>query len=184
MMNDPMQASVLSSVGVIWLLRIIHIGAGVFWVGSMLFFARFIFPSAMALGPAAGPFMDQLNRVRKVPAALLGAAVATILSGLLLYWRASMGFQGAWMRSPTGIVFGLGGLFALTAFFVGVLVNRPTALRLGELGAAIHAKGGPPSPDQAAEMQRLQARLGVALRAVATLLVLATLAMALARYVT
>lgn len=184
MMNDPMPASVLSSVGVLWVLRIVHIGAGVFWVGSILFFARFIFPSALALGPAAGPFMDQLNRVRKVPQALLGAAVATILSGLFLYWRASLGFQWAWMRSPTGMVFGLGGLFALTAFFVGVLVNRPTAERLGQLGAAIQAKGGPPSPEQAAEMQRLQGRIGAALRAVALLLVLATAAMALARYVT
>jgi hypothetical protein len=174
----------MSSIGVLWILRAMHIWSGVFWVGGILFFARFIFPSALALGPAAGPFMDQLNRVRKVPAALLGAGVVNILTGFLLYWRASLGFEVAWMRSPTGMVFGLGAVFAMTASTIGVSVNRPTAMRLGALGAAIHAKGGPPTPEQAGEMQRLQARLGAALKAVAALLSLATLAMALARYVT
>jgi uncharacterized membrane protein len=174
----------MSSMGVLWLLRLLHIVAGVFWVGSILFMARFIFPSAVALGPAAGPFMDQLTRVRKLPAALMGAAIVNILSGLLLYWRDALAFQGAWMRSPTAMVFGLGGLLAIVAFSIGIAVNLPTTKRLAALTAAMQSKGGPPSPDEAAQMKQLQGRLGAALRAIAVLLFLATAAMALARYVT
>jgi uncharacterized membrane protein len=174
----------MNSPVVIWLLRLLHIQSGVFWVGGILLFARFLFPAAKALGPAAGPVMDHLNRVLKLPIALAGAGVVNILTGLLLYWRDSGGFQGAWMRTGTGMTFGTGGLLAIAALVVGLTVNRPTATQLGELAGAIHAKGGPPSPEQAAEMQRLQTRLGTALRVVATLLVLATAAMALARYIT
>ncbi len=174
----------MSSIGVLWFLRLVHIFSGVFWVGSVLFFARFIFPSAVTLGPAGGPFMDQLTRVHKVPAALLGAGAANIITGVLLYWRDSLGFQGDWMRSPTAMVFGLGGLLAIAGFLVGILVNLPTTKQLAALTAGIQSKGGSPSPDQAALMQRLQRRLGAALRAVAGLLFLATAAMALARYVT
>lgn len=87
------------------------------------------------------------------------------------------------MRSSTGMVFGTGGVLALTALVIGLTVNAPTAKRLGELMAAIQARGGPPSPEQAAAMRALQSRLGNALRAVTLLLVLATAAMAVARYV-
>lgn len=173
----------MDSPFVILLLRLLHIGSGVFWVGGVLMFARFVFPAALALGPAAGPMMDQLTRVRKVPSALLGAGVVNILSGLALFWRDSGGFQGPWMKTGTGMTFGTGGLLAIIALGIGMSVNAPTAKRLGALSAAIQSKGGPPSPEQAAEMQRLQGRLGGALRAVSVLLVLSTVAMALARYV-
>jgi uncharacterized RDD family membrane protein YckC len=47
----------------------------------------------------------------------------------------------------------------------------------------VQAAGRPPSPDEAAAIQRLQARLASAALVVAVLLLLATAAMALARYV-
>lgn len=168
---------------VVSLLRLVHILSGVFWVGSVLFFARFLLPTAAALGPAAGPVMDHLTRVRRVPQALLGAGAINVLSGLALYWHDSMGFQAAWLGSRAGMVFGTGGVFALIAIFIGLTVNLPTAKRLGTLMVAIQASGGPPSPEQTAALRALQARLGSALRAVASLLVLATAAMSIARYV-
>lgn len=174
----------MDSPVVVLLLRLLHIGSGVFWVGGILLFARFLFPTARALGPAAGPVMDHMNRVLKLPNALLGAAIVNILSGVMLYWRDSGGFQGAWMGTGTGMTFGTGGLLAILALVIGVTVNRPTAERMGALGASIQAKGGPPSPEQSAEMQRLMNRLGAALRIISVLLVLATAAMALARYIT
>ena len=173
----------MTSPVVVALFRLIHVLSGVFWVGTVLFFARFLLPTAAALGPAAGPVMDHLARVRRVPQAMLGAGVITILSGLVLYWHDSMGFQSAWMRSSTGVVFGVGGAFTVIAILIGFAISMPTAKRLGTLLAAIQPGEGPPSPDQAAELRALQARLGNALRAVATLLVLATSAMAVARYV-
>jgi hypothetical protein len=170
------------SSGIVVVLRLFHIGAGVFWVGGVLMFARFIFPAVQAVGPAAGPFMDQLTRVRQLPRALLGAGFVTSLSGLLLYWHDSAGFQGAFMSSVPGMTFGTGGLLAIVALVIGLMVNAPTAKRLGALAAAVQTQGVPPSPEQSAQMQQLQARLGAAGRMVALLLVLATAAMATARY--
>jgi len=170
------------SSGIVVVLRLFHIGAGVFWVGGVLMFARFIFPAVQAVGPAAGPFMDQLTRVRQLPRALLGAGFVTSLSGLLLYWHDSAGFQGAFMSSVPGMAFGTGGLLAIVALVIGLVVNAPTAKRLGALAAAVQTQGAPPSPEQSAQMQQLQARLGAAGRIVMVLLVLATAAMATARY--
>ena len=170
------------SPGVVLVLRILHILPAVFWVGGVLMFARFVFPAARAVGPAAGPLMDQLIRVRKLSQALLGAGVFASLSGLALYWHDSAGFQGPWMSSVTGMTFGTGGLLAIVALVIGMTVNSPTAKRLGALTASIQAQGAPPSPDQSAQMQRLQGRLGAAIQIVTVLLVLATVAMATARY--
>jgi uncharacterized membrane protein len=173
----------MDSLALLLLFRLLHIFTGVFWVGGVLLFARYIFPAARTLGPAAGPVMDHLTRVLKLPTALLGAGVVNILSGLLLFWRDSGGFQGPWMSTATGMTFGTGGLLAIIAIGIGMTVNTPTAKKLAALAAAIQAKGGPPAPEQAAELQRLQNRLGTALQTVSVLLVLATSAMALARYI-
>jgi uncharacterized membrane protein len=172
----------MNSPAVVLILRLLHVLSGVFWVGSVLFFARFLLPTAAALGPAAGPVMNHLSQVRKVPQMLIGAGLISILSGLGLYWHDSLGFQGPWMRSPTGMTFATGGVLAIIAILIGLTVNRPTADRLGALMAEIQARGGPPTPEQAASMRALQGRLGSALRFVAGLLILATSAMAMARY--
>jgi hypothetical protein len=172
----------MNSPAVILILRLLHILFGAFWVGSVLFFARFLLPTVAALGPVAGPVMDHLGRVRKVPQTLLGAGFVTVLSGLALFWRDSGGSQGAWMRSSTGMAFGTGGVLAIIAIVIGLTINMPTAKRLGALMAAVQAGGGPPTPDQVAAMRALQGHLGNALRAVSVLLILATSAMAVARY--
>lgn len=173
----------MNSQVVVLVFRFFHIVVGVFWVGSILFFARFLFPAAQALGPAAGPVLDYITRVKKMPQVLLGAGFVTVLSGLGLYWHDSGGFQSEWMRTPTGMTFGTGAALALIALVFGIVVNKPTAERLGALAGEIKAGGAPPTPAQMAEMQALQAKLKMALRVVATLLFLTTVAMALARYV-
>jgi hypothetical protein len=62
-------------------------------------------------------------------------------------------------------------------------VNAPTANKIGAINQAAAKRGGPPTPEEAALLARLQARLGVVTQIVAFLLVLATAAMAVARYV-
>lgn len=165
------------------LFRLIHILAGVFWTGTAVFTAVFLIPTVRALGPAGGPVMQQIGQVRKLPNYFLGAGVLSVLSGIGLYWRASGGFSNEWMRSGTGATFGIGAAFALIGIFVGAFIASPTAKRAGALAAAMGSAGRPPSPDQVAEMQRLQARMGKASALGATLLVLATSAMAVARYI-
>src|SRR5207244_10568506 len=87
---------------VIALLRLLHILAGVFWVGGVLFLARFLLPTAAALGPAAGPVMDHLNRVGRLSQTLLGAGVVPVLGGFPLSWHDAAGSRAACMASSTG----------------------------------------------------------------------------------
>jgi hypothetical protein len=170
-------------MGWLHLARVIHVGLGAFWVGAVVLLAFVVVPSIRAAGPAGGQVMEQLTRVRRLPQLLLASGVLTILSGIGLYWRDSGGFQNAWMRSGSGITFGLGGLFALIAAVHGSIVNGPTAKRLGVIAAEVRQGSGPPSPAHTEEMQRLQNRLAGAVRLAAVLISAAVLAMAVARYV-
>jgi uncharacterized membrane protein len=173
----------MHSLATVHLLRAVHVLVGVFWVGTILFMAAFLTPSVRGAGPAGGAVMQQLVQARRLPRWLMTAAIVTILSGVGLYWVDSSGFQSAWLGSGPGRVFGLGGALAIVAAILGMAVNLPAARRLTALAAGIQAAGRPPAPVEAAEMQRLQARLGRATMIAAALLVLATLAMAVARYV-
>lgn len=165
------------------LLRVVHIVSGVFWVGAALMLVGFLMPAVRDLGPKGGPFMAHLTQERKLPLWIMAASILTVLSGFGLYWRLSNGFSSEWMHSGAGRVFGIGGALAIVSLVVGMLVNSPTAKRLGALSAALQGAGGPPSPEQAAELARLQRRLYLASIESAVLLTLATAAMACARYV-
>ena len=165
------------------LFRLVHVIVGVLWVGSVVFIAVFLLPSLRAAGPGGSAVMYQLMEVRKLSNYLFGGAVVTILSGLTLYWNDSAGFSSAWLGSGPGRTFGLGAVLGIITAAIGATVNAPCGKKIGLLVTAIRVSGGPPSPEQSAEIQRLQARLTTATRVAAALLILATAAMAVARYV-
>lgn len=165
------------------ILRLIHITGGVFLGGAVITLARFILPSAAALGPAGGDVMREIAQVRKLPIAINVAALFTILSGIGLYWRMESLSNHAFSHSAPGITFGLGGLIALFAAIVGNVVSRPTGQRMVTLGAQISAQGTPPTPAQQAELGQLREKLRKATSAIAVMLVLTTMLMAVARYV-
>jgi uncharacterized membrane protein len=166
----------------ILILRIIHILSGVFWTGTAMFTVLFLIPAVRALGPAGGPVMHQIGEKRKLPVYFMIAGFLTILSGIGLYSMASGGFSNEWMHSGAGRTFGIGAIFALIAMVVGLAVAGPTAKRLGALAGTI-AQAGKPTPEQQAEVGRLQAKMGKAGTLGAALLVCATIAMAVARYI-
>ena len=60
------------------LLRIVHIGFGVFWAGTIFFFVLLLEPSLRGAGPAAGPVMGGLI-ARGYLTILPAAAALTIL---------------------------------------------------------------------------------------------------------
>ncbi|MEP6686826.1 MAG: hypothetical protein ABJC36_00665 [Gemmatimonadales bacterium] len=167
----------------LYAVRIIHIVLGAFWVGAVVFIAAFLAPSVRAAGPAGGAVMQQLMGVRNLHLWLMSVGILTLLSGLGLYWHDSAGFQSAWLGSGPGRVFGLGGVLALLATILGMAVNAPTARRLGELSARLQGAGRPPTGEEQMTLAALQGRLGKASAAAAGLLLLATVMMAVARYV-
>jgi uncharacterized membrane protein len=163
-------------------LRIVHILGGVFWAGGAFALIGFVSPAARQAGPAGGKFMQELTLRTRWTTAVGAAAGLTVLSGLLLYWRASGGLRPEWLSSGPGVTFTLGGLAALIAMGIGIQVGN-TSQRMAEVGKQIEAAGGPPSPENAAKLAAFQARLQSLGSLTVVLLVVTLLAMASARYV-
>jgi len=164
------------------LARLLHVVAGTFWSGSAILLAGFLLPAVKAAGSAGAPVMRQLTAVRKLPEILLATAAVAIASGAYLYWIASGALQATWLYSWSGSVYTFGALAALTAFMVGIGINIPSANRMGALMAKLHASGEQPTTEQSRMLSRLALRLVRGNRAVAVLLIAATAAMAVARY--
>src|SRR3712207_2949537 len=106
-------------------LRIVHILAGVFWVGSVAFMFVFLVPTTRALGPKAAPVMAHLNVKLRLSRVILGSGVVTVLAGLILYWRDSSGFDPDWILSPFGLGLTVGGLAGIAGLAIGATVIRP-----------------------------------------------------------
>jgi hypothetical protein len=165
-------------VYLIWLLRIIHIVAGVFWVGGTLIMTFFVAPTIGATADAGQRFVGHLMNNLKFSTRMSIAAGATILAGFFLYWIDSQGFTSEWMSSGAGRGFGIGAGFGLIGFVFGIIVGR-TSKAMAQLGAQIQGK---PSPDQMSQLQGIGQRLRTFSMITAAALILATVFMAIARY--
>lgn len=165
------------------LLRIVHIATGVIWVGSLFVVVVFLQPSAAALGSAGAPFMSELRRRRLVDVVFIDA-VFTVVAGSFLYWRDWHTYPsfGDWIGSSFGASLTVGALLAIAGLGVAASLTRPTIRRLVSLGRQVAESGGTPSPELAARIGALQHRLVVAERASFSLVLLAVVAMASARY--
>ena len=162
-------------------LRLVHVGTGVFWAGTLLFVALFLEPGIRAAGPPGGAVMQQLHRLRYFTIMPV-VALLTLVSGFWLYWKVSNGFDPAWMGSRVAMSLGTGGVLSLVAFAIGMLVLRPTTLKV--LALAAEAQQAQPEAREGimARTTPLRARMRTAGRSVAVLLGLAVITMAVARY--
>ena len=163
-------------------LRVVHILAGVFWVGAALTTLLFIQPAARELGPAAGPFMMHLAGRKRLIDYVLGAAGLTVLAGLLMYWRVTGGLDLDVIGSAYGISLTIGALCAIAALAIGGSIVRPGIMATLAIGREVTAGGGAPTPEQAARMQAIQRRSIAAGKAIVPLLIVAVIGMAAARY--
>jgi hypothetical protein len=163
-------------------LRIIHIGGGVFWVGSILFLAFYLAPAIGRAGPEGGRVMQELQKAR-VMQVLPVVALLTVLSGAWLFWIMSAGLSPRFFRSGYGISLTVGAAATIVAYVGGLAVMRPAQMRMGALAARM---ADAPPEERArigAELARLRTRSGRASRVIAGLLIVAVVTMAAARYV-
>src|SRR5688572_25289094 len=138
----------------IWLLRIVHILGGIFWVGGALIMAFFVAPAVGATAEAGQKVVGYLMGNLKFSSRISAAAGMTILAGFILYWIDSEGFTSAWMTSGAGRGFGIGAAFALVGFVFGILVGRTTK-SMAQLGAQL-SQQGKPSTEQMQQMGALR----------------------------
>lgn len=164
-------------------LRIVHIVTGVIWVGSLFVVVVFVQPSAAVLGAAGAPFMSELRRRRFVDVVFIDA-LFTVVAGSFLYWRDWHTYPsfGDWIGSSFGASLTVGALLAISGLVVAASLTRPTIGRLVSLGKQVAESGGTPPPETAARIGALQRRLVVAERVSFSLVLLAVVAMASARY--
>lgn len=167
---------------ILLLLRLLHIGSGVFWVGAAFAFFLFVQPSAKALGPEGeGAFMADLTQVRRFPTVILGATLVTVIAGLLLYLR-NAGGMALWLGSATGVGFTIGAAAALVSFAIGPLAILPTVTKLNAIGGTLREARRPPTPEEGATIGALQARLRTVGKVDLVFLAVAVLFMATSRY--
>ena len=84
--------------------------------------------------------------------------------------------------SGVELAYGLGGFASLLAFVIGVTTLRPSALRMGSLGAEMAQAPDERKAALQEELGRLRARMGKSGRWVGALLGIAILTMAVGRY--
>jgi flagellar biosynthesis protein FlhB len=161
----------------IWLLRIIHIVSGVFWVGGVLIMTFFISPTIGATAEAGQKFIGHLMNNLKFSSRMSAAAGLTMLAGFILYSLDARA-GAAWLRSGQAIGLNIGAGFALVGFAFGLMLGRVTKA-MAQLGAQFKGK---PTPAQMAQMQTIQKQQRTYSMASAVTLILAVVFMAIARY--
>jgi len=163
--------------------RFLHIVAGVLWVGSAFLFVGFIGPSAAEVGPAAGPLLTAAVKKRRVVKVITGLGVVNVLAGWVL-WLRNMDLSGLdnWVSSRFGLVITIGAVLATISMFVGTIGVGRNVERLVDVGNEVAASGGPPSTEQQARIGHLTSALERYGKLDLVLLLLATIAMATARY--
>jgi hypothetical protein len=166
------------------LLRLVHIVSGCLWVGFAVFVPFYLAPAVQDAGPDGGKVMAALQR-RGILTVLPLLAVFTLLSGIWLFWRVSGGQIHAFMTSSVGMTLATGALSAMVAYVYGMTIVRPSMMKAM---AAMQSVAGASTPEERESLMqtaaRYRARGAIGGRVVAVLLILATAAMAVSRYVT
>ena len=161
--------------------RILHVLSGIMWVGVMVFNGRFLGPALEDIGPDAGRVMSALAK-RGFLNFLPGVGAMSILSGAYLYWHASAGFQPDYMRSGPGMTFGTGAALAIIAYIIGMVYIRPAITKSLALGPRLATAGESERQGLMAEMEAAREKSKSGGKIVGALVVLAAIAMSIARY--
>jgi uncharacterized membrane protein len=161
------------------ILRILHIVFGVFWVGTVFFSVIILQPRLKALGPAIqnpvmGALMPLITPLMMVSAIILiGTGIALVL---IMRWGAlDTLFVTGWGWSIL-----LSFVTSMAAAIIGFGVVVPAGLRMAKLGRSI--QGRPPKPEEAQQLGQFAARIETLTRTNFVLLLIALVAMPVARF--
>lgn len=139
------------------MLRLIHVVCGVYWAGATFLLASHVTPTVKALAPDGQKFMAHMAGKANLSGWLSLTAFLTFLSGLILY---ALNYHTKY--PPTtgqGIMLLIGVILGSLAWGHGVTAQRKAIVRVQQLGREIAQSGGPPNPEQAAELGALSAKI-------------------------
>lgn len=163
-------------------LRVLHIITGVFWAGSIFFIVSFLMPAFRDVGPDGAKVFAAL-RARRMFVWTPALALITVVAGLWLYML-RMGMGEGWARTREAMTLGTGALVSILALLLGFFVMRSSSLKADDMSRAAAAlPAGGERDAQMAAVTKLRVRAMMSARAVATLLLIAIVTMAVARYI-
>jgi uncharacterized membrane protein len=163
-------------------LRFVHVVASVCWAGGGFVSFLFIEPTARDLEPAGMQFLQHMAGKRRFNMFMVINSTLTVLSGALLLWRDASGQWLTWLNTGPGLGFALGSVAGIVVYFVGMFgIGMPTG-KLSQIGEAIQIAGGPPTPEQLAEMQKLDKTISFYSKVDFSLVAISLILMATARY--
>ncbi len=165
----------------LYVLRIVHIVGAIFWAGGVLFATHFVEPALRDCG-SDGAKLEQALRRRHSADAMLFAAVLTLASGFWLYLRAYGRVHPGMGATAPQVWFGVGGLLALVAFLLELLVTRPSAARAAALELQLAQAPAGQRDAIALDVARLRRRTRAGGRAIVGLLTVTMICMAVGRY--
>ncbi len=161
-------------------MRILHIVFGVFWVGTAFFTVVILAPKLKALGPSVqGPVMQAIMPV--MMPYMMVSAIITALSGVVLTLVMRWGALGTLFTTGWGWSMVVGFAASLVAVIIGFGIVVPLGLRQAALAKSI--AGRPPKPEEAQQLGQFGERIRRLTTTNFVLLIVATLTMAIARFV-
>jgi len=163
-------------------LRIIHIFAGVFWVGVSFFNIQFLQPTVQATGSEGQKVMGYLTSQTRFTTTVYTAATLSLLSGLGMYWYLFR-FRLSALRSGYGLMLTIGGIAGIIGWVIAIFFVRGAIRRMQAIGQAVQQQGGPPTAEQGAELQATSATLVKMGQWGVALMIIALLGMSIAQYV-
>ncbi len=159
------------------ILRILHIVPAAVWVGSAVFLALILEPAMRRAGPQVAMGLGP-HLAKRIFAVILTAALLTIAFGLVLVDRTPGRDFGQLFTTTWGWVIGFGLITSVVALATGLTTGQ-TMNRVVAIGQSLE---GPPSPEQGAEIARLQTRARILTWITAALVIVAVGLMASARF--
>ncbi len=163
-------------------LRFVHVVASVCWAGGGFTTYLFIEPTAKSLAPMGMQFMQHMAGKRRFNMFMVANSTLTVLSGALLLWHSTNGNLGAYMSTGPGLGFVLGSLTGVAVYFVGMFGVGMRIGKMSKIGEEIEKAGGPPTPSQAAELEKLDKEVAIYSKIDFWLVALSLVLMGTARY--
>ncbi len=163
------------------IMRIIHIFAGVFWVGSTFFLLRYVEPTVAATGDSGRQFMSYLGMKTNFSPIMGLAGLLSVLSGVVMYYII---FDGTdLLGSGYGLSLTIGAISGILALIGGLLFQGRSSMKMKAVMAEMEAADGPPTPEQLAVMKAGSEQIALGTRIGAVLMTVALLGMSIAQYV-
>jgi hypothetical protein len=134
------------------------------------------------LAPTGMQFVQYMVTKRRFSIFMVVSSTLTVLSGALLIWQYASSNWLNYVSTGPGLGFTLGSIAGIVVYIIGMAGINPRAVKIAKIGGEIQAAGGPPTPEQSAQLQKLDRELSALDLADFVLVALSLALMATARY--